>query len=143
MCRAGKITNANYQKLFSIARRTATRDLTGLVEKGILRSNEAKGGSFIKYWQKSENQNCDIKFNDTGIFSYYVLCFNIDLKEGLYSINWTDIERFEAYKADSLTIDEICIEQSSIPPANTNTLTSDASWNDITTGCIAMRCYLL
>lgn len=110
MCRAGKITNANYQKLFSIARRTATRDLTGLVEKGILRSNEAKGGSFIKYWQKSENQNCDIKFNDTGIFSYYVLCFNIDLKEGLYSINWTDIERLEAYKADSLTIDEICIE---------------------------------
>lgn len=45
----GKITNADYQKLFSVARRTATRDLTGLVEKGILRSNEAKGaGSFYE-----------------------------------------------------------------------------------------------
>lgn len=31
----GKISNSNYQELLGVARRTATRDLTELVEKGI------------------------------------------------------------------------------------------------------------
>jgi ATP-dependent DNA helicase RecG len=39
----GKISNADHQNLFSVARRTATRNLTELVEKEILRSTETKG----------------------------------------------------------------------------------------------------
>jgi len=36
--------------------------------------------------------------------------FDIDLKDGFHSIRWTDIERLQAYKADLLTTDEICID---------------------------------
>ncbi len=44
---AGKITNKSYQKLFSVSRITATRDLTGLTEKGVLKSFGEKGaGSY-------------------------------------------------------------------------------------------------
>jgi ATP-dependent DNA helicase RecG len=39
----GKITNSEYQEMLGVARRTATRDLAVLVEKGILKSSEAKG----------------------------------------------------------------------------------------------------
>lgn len=39
----GKITNKEYQEVLDVARRTATRDLTELVEKGILKSSETKG----------------------------------------------------------------------------------------------------
>ena len=39
----GKITNKEYQEVLNVARRTATRDLTELVEKGILKSSETKG----------------------------------------------------------------------------------------------------
>jgi ATP-dependent DNA helicase RecG len=39
----GKITNQIYQKLFGVARITATRDLKELVEKGILKSSGTKG----------------------------------------------------------------------------------------------------
>ena len=55
-------------------------------------------------------QNWNIKFNDLGIFSYNTLGFDIDLKDGFHSIKWADIERLEAYKADLLTTDEICID---------------------------------
>ena len=55
-------------------------------------------------------QNWDIKFNDLGIFSYNAFGFDIDLKDGFHSIKWTDIERLQAYKADLLTTDEICID---------------------------------
>ena len=42
-----KITNGEYQKLNVISHRTAARDLTKLVEKGILESSGSKGaGSF-------------------------------------------------------------------------------------------------
>lgn len=45
----GKITNKEYQELFEVARMTATRDLTELTEKGILKSSESKGaGSFYE-----------------------------------------------------------------------------------------------
>ncbi|MFH1160192.1 MAG: DeoR family transcriptional regulator [bacterium] len=45
----GKITNKEYQEVFGVARMTATRDLTELVEKGILKSSEMKGaGSFYQ-----------------------------------------------------------------------------------------------
>ena len=45
----GKITNKEYQELFTVARMTATRDLTELVEKGVLKSSETKGaGSFYE-----------------------------------------------------------------------------------------------
>jgi len=45
----GKITNSEYQTNFSVARNTATRDLTELVEKGLLKSSESKGaGSFYE-----------------------------------------------------------------------------------------------
>lgn len=44
-----KMTNKEYQKLFEVARMTATRDLTELVEKGVLKSSESKGaGSYYK-----------------------------------------------------------------------------------------------
>jgi ATP-dependent DNA helicase RecG len=44
-----KITNRDYQKLFKVARMTATRDLSELVEKGVLKSSATKGaGSFFK-----------------------------------------------------------------------------------------------
>ncbi|PRZ19243.1 ATP-binding protein [Flavobacterium granuli] len=43
----GRITNKQYQEIFGVARMTATRDLTELVDKGILKSSDAKGaGSY-------------------------------------------------------------------------------------------------
>ncbi len=43
----GKITNREYKAVLKVSRITATRDLSELVEKNILRSSEAKGaGSF-------------------------------------------------------------------------------------------------
>lgn len=43
----GRITNKQYQEIFGVARMTATRDLTELVEKGILKSSDTKGaGSY-------------------------------------------------------------------------------------------------
>ncbi len=45
----GKITNKEYQEFFGVARMTATRDLTELVDKGILKSSETKGaGSYYE-----------------------------------------------------------------------------------------------
>lgn len=45
----GKMTNKEYQELFEVARMTATRDLTELVEKGVLKSDVLKGvGSFYE-----------------------------------------------------------------------------------------------
>ncbi len=45
----GKITNKEYQEIFGVARMTATRDLTELVDKGILKSSETKGaGSYYE-----------------------------------------------------------------------------------------------
>lgn len=45
----GKMTNSEYQTNYSVARNTATRDLTELVEKGLLKSSESKGaGSFYE-----------------------------------------------------------------------------------------------
>lgn len=45
-----KITNKEYQELTGVARMTATRDLTELVEKRILKSSEAKGaGAFYEF----------------------------------------------------------------------------------------------
>ncbi len=38
-----QITNAEYQEEFDVARRTATRDLKELVEKGVLKSSDMKG----------------------------------------------------------------------------------------------------
>jgi ATP-dependent DNA helicase RecG len=44
-----KITNSEYQTNYSVARNTATRDLTELVEKGLIKSSESKGaGSFYE-----------------------------------------------------------------------------------------------
>lgn len=60
--------------------------------------------------EEDKKQNWDIKLNDLGIFSYNVSGFDIDLKDGFHSIKWTDIERLQAYKADLLTTDEICID---------------------------------
>lgn len=45
----GKITNKEYQEVFGVARMTATRDLTLLVEKGVLKSSDTKGaGSYYE-----------------------------------------------------------------------------------------------
>lgn len=45
----GRISNKEYQEVFGVARMTATRDLTLLVEKGILKSSDTKGaGSFYE-----------------------------------------------------------------------------------------------
>ena len=45
----GKITNKEYQEKFGVARMTATRDLTELVEKSVLKSSDTKGaGSYYK-----------------------------------------------------------------------------------------------
>jgi hypothetical protein len=60
--------------------------------------------------EEDKKQNWDIKLNDLGIFSYNASGFDIDLKDGFHSIKWTDIERLQAYKADLLTTDEICID---------------------------------
>lgn len=46
---SGKVTNSEYQTNYSVSRNTATRDLTELVEKGLLKSSESKGaGSFYE-----------------------------------------------------------------------------------------------
>ena len=46
---SGKITNSEYQANYGVARNTATRDLSELVDKGILQSSEAKGaGSYYE-----------------------------------------------------------------------------------------------
>ena len=60
--------------------------------------------------EEVKKQNWDIKFNDLGIFSYSASGFDIDFKDGFHSIKWIDIERLQAYKADLLTTDEICID---------------------------------
>lgn len=45
----GKITNSEYQTNFGVARNTATRDLSDLVEKKLLKSSESKGaGSYYE-----------------------------------------------------------------------------------------------
>jgi ATP-dependent DNA helicase RecG len=45
----GKITNKEYQEVFGVARMTATRDLSLLVEKGVLKSSDTKGaGSYYE-----------------------------------------------------------------------------------------------
>jgi ATP-dependent DNA helicase RecG len=45
----GKITNSEFQTNYGVARNTATRDLTELVEKGVLKSSETKGaGSYYE-----------------------------------------------------------------------------------------------
>ena len=45
----GKINNSEYQANYGVARNTATRDLSELVDKGILKSSEAKGaGSYYE-----------------------------------------------------------------------------------------------
>ena len=43
----GKITNKEYQEISQASRETASRDLTGLVEIGLIKSSGSKGaGSF-------------------------------------------------------------------------------------------------
>ncbi len=45
----GKITNSEYKANYGVARNTATRDLSELVDKGILKSSETKGaGSYYE-----------------------------------------------------------------------------------------------
>lgn len=45
----GKITNSDYQAIFNVSRNTASRDLTDLVNKGILKASRLKGaGSFYE-----------------------------------------------------------------------------------------------
>ena len=45
----GRISNIEYQEVFGVARMTATRDLTLLVEKGVLKSSDTKGaGSYYE-----------------------------------------------------------------------------------------------
>ena len=45
----GKISNKEYQEIFSVARMTATRDLKELVEKNVLKSSDTKGaGSYYE-----------------------------------------------------------------------------------------------
>lgn len=45
----GRISNKESQEVFGVARMTATRDLTLLVEKGILKSSDTKGaGSYYE-----------------------------------------------------------------------------------------------
>ena len=44
-----RISNKEYQEMFGVARMTATRDLTLLVEKGVLKSSDTKGaGSYYE-----------------------------------------------------------------------------------------------
>lgn len=57
-----------------------------------------------------KKQKWEATFNDTGIFKYTDPGFDIDLEEESYSIKWTDIERLQAYKADIIVVDEICID---------------------------------
>lgn len=54
--------------------------------------------------------NWHIRQTELGVFSYKETGFEIDLKTEVHSIKWTDIERILVYKADLLTIDEICME---------------------------------
>jgi ATP-dependent DNA helicase RecG len=45
----GKITNSDYQTIFKVSRNTASRDLTDLVDKGMLKASSIKGaGSFYE-----------------------------------------------------------------------------------------------
>ena len=45
----GKITNSDYQTTFKVSRNTASRDLTDLVDKGLLKASSIKGaGSFYE-----------------------------------------------------------------------------------------------
>ncbi|WP_010423669.1 ATP-binding protein [Anaerophaga thermohalophila] len=45
----GKITNSDYQTIFKVSRNTASRDLSDLVDKGLLKASSIKGaGSFYE-----------------------------------------------------------------------------------------------
>jgi ATP-dependent DNA helicase RecG len=46
---SGKMTNSDYQAIFKVSRNTASRDLTDLVDKGLLKASSIKGaGSFYE-----------------------------------------------------------------------------------------------
>jgi ATP-dependent DNA helicase RecG len=43
------MTNSDYQAIFKVSRNTASRDLTDLVDKGLLKASSIKGaGSFYE-----------------------------------------------------------------------------------------------
>jgi ATP-dependent DNA helicase RecG len=51
--KTGKITNSEYQRLMSVAKRTAHRDLSDLVEKGLFIKIGTRGkGTFYKLQRK-------------------------------------------------------------------------------------------
>jgi len=60
--------------------------------------------------EEVEKRNWEIRQNDLGVFTYHSSSFEIDLKNECHLIKWTDIERIEAYKADLMTTDEICLD---------------------------------
>ncbi|MBX2925459.1 MAG: hypothetical protein KF746_24895 [Chitinophagaceae bacterium] len=60
--------------------------------------------------EEIKKKNWEIKYNDLGIFNYNDLGFVITLDNELYSIQWTDIERLQAYKVGLMTTDEICMD---------------------------------
>lgn len=48
----GRITNKEYQELNTTSERTASRDLNGLIEKGIFRNSEVKGAGSFYFFNK-------------------------------------------------------------------------------------------
>jgi hypothetical protein len=50
------------------------------------------------------------KYNDLGIFQYDENSFTVQLEDKQEQVNWTEVERLRAYKADLITIDLLCME---------------------------------
>ena len=75
----------------------------------LLKSKSSTAGAIL-YDEDVQKQNWEIRQNDLGVFTYNSSGFEIDLKNEYHYIKWADIERLVAYKADLMSVDEICMD---------------------------------
>jgi hypothetical protein len=72
--------------------------------------SDGTNGDTLKFSEEVKQQNWHFKQAELGVFCYNENGFEVELDTVLYSIKWTDIERLQAYKADLMTTDEICMD---------------------------------
>jgi len=64
----------------------------------------------LKEIEEYENLPFDVRFNDTGIFTYQEDGVTANFKDGACVVKWLDIETIIAYKRDRMTTDCICLD---------------------------------
>lgn len=66
----------------------------------------------------------DKRFTEEGIFTYNSEGFSIVINGVNSIVKWSDIVRLSAYKADLITIDEICMENEVVKEVFATNLTT-------------------